>query len=248
MEELVPSLRVLGRILLGTVLIAFGVENLISADGVVGLEPLPGWLPAHAALAYFTGLVLLLGGAALIVDRKQRPAAITLSALLGVWLVLLLLPALIAAPGDGNLETGTFETVALCGFLLILAGPAKVGRILFGVSLLVFGFLHFRYYQYVASVIPGWIPGHLVWTYGIGIAFFAAGLSLLSGVRVRLTAILLGTMWGLWVLILHAPRVALALHNRDEWTSLLIALAMSGGSWIIAGGIAPRAPADGSVT
>jgi hypothetical protein len=224
------------------------VQNLIYAGGVLALEPLPAWLPGHPGIAYLTGLMLLVCGVALVADKGVRPAAITLSALLGAWVLLLQLPPLIAAPRDGSLLTTTFETVALCGPALVLAGRAKVGRIFFGLSLPVFGFLHFRYYQYVASVIPGWVPGHLLWTYAIGVAFFAAGLSILTGVQARLTAILLGVMWGTWVLILHAPRAVAALHSRPEWTSLLIALALSGGSWIIAGGIAKRAPAEGSVS
>jgi len=41
-------------------------------------------------------------------------------------------------------------------------------------------------------------------------------------------------MFGSWVLILHIPR-ALA-HGRDpnEWTSMLIALAMCGGALLVA--------------
>jgi hypothetical protein len=42
-------------------------------------------------------------------------------------------------------------------------------------------------------------------------------------------------MFASWVLILHAPRaIAAAANARPEWTSLFIALAMSGGAWIIA--------------
>ena len=49
----------------------------------------------------------------------------------------------------------------------------------------------------------------------------------------QLATFLLGTMFFLWVLILHLPRVAGALRNGNEWTSALVALTMGGASWII---------------
>jgi hypothetical protein len=42
-------------------------------------------------------------------------------------------------------------------------------------------------------------------------------------------------MFLLWVLVLHAPRVAASPRNGDEVTSLLVALAMGGASFILAG-------------
>jgi hypothetical protein len=44
----------------------------------------------------------------------------------------------------------------------------------------------------------------------------------------------------LWVVTLHAPRVAAALHNGNEWISLFVALAMSGGAFLVAGSMPPR--------
>jgi hypothetical protein len=50
-----------------------------------------------------------------------------------------------------------------------------------------------------------------------------------------LAATLSGLMFFLWVISLHLPRVAAAVHNGDEWTSAFVALAMCGGSWVLAG-------------
>jgi hypothetical protein len=138
------------------------------------------------------------------------------------------------------------ETLALCAPALVLSGPltmtgserasglARLGLIAYGLSLPIFGILHFRYHGYVAAVIPGWIPAHLAWAYGIGVAFVAAGVSILSGVQARLAAWLLGVMFGSWVVILHGPRVVAAHYRRGEWTSFIVALTMSGGAWIVA--------------
>jgi hypothetical protein len=48
---------------------------------------------------------------------------------------------------------------------------------------------------------------------------------------------LLGLMFLLWTILLHAPRVFAYIHNKDELTSLFVALAMSGGSFIMAGAV-----------
>jgi hypothetical protein len=48
---------------------------------------------------------------------------------------------------------------------------------------------------------------------------------------------LLGLMFLLWVVIVHAPRVAAAPHNANEWTSAFVALAMAGSAWSVAGSL-----------
>jgi uncharacterized membrane protein len=249
----------LGRALFGLSMIGFGIGNVSSADGVVGLEPLPPWGAGHAALAVVTGLVLIACGAGLLVHRFIRPAAIGLAGLLGAWVLLLQLPPLIAR-GGGNEWTTTTETLALWGGALMLAGPlsggssvrdarvARLGLVCFAVSLPIFGILHFVYHGYVARIIPSWIPAHLAWTYGIGVAFIAAGVSIFSGVWARLAASLLGVMFGSWVLLLHGPLVAAALQSRNAWTNLLIALAMSGCGWILAAHVARTSHAGARAT
>ena len=111
----------------------------------------------------------------------------------------------------------------------------------FGVSLLAFGSFHFVYHGYIESVVPAWIPAHAFWTYGIGCALLAAGLAILTGIKARLAATMLAIMFGSWVFIEHAPRVAASPSNADEWSSLIIALACCGASWIVRESLAPDA-------
>jgi hypothetical protein len=69
----------------------------------------------------------------------------------------------------------------------------------------------------------------------VGTAFIAAAVSIATKGQAPLAAILLGAMFFSWVIIVHAPRVAVHLRNGNEWTSAFIALAMCGGAWIVAG-------------
>ena len=106
-------------------------------------------------------------------------------------------------------------------YIDLLHRLAAIGRYGFGVSLPVFGALHFIYHDYVASVIPAWVPGSPVfWTYFTGCAHIAVGIAILAGVQAQLAARLLGSMFGSWVLIVHVPRVLARPASQAEWTSL----------------------------
>ena len=146
-------------------------------------------------------------------------------------------PRLAANIHDPGPWTSGSELLALCGAALVLAGVTKLGRILFAAPLVVFGVQHFLYARFIATLVPAWIPGRLFWAYFVGVAFVCAAISIASSKAARLSAILLGLMFFLWVLILHLPRVAAAPHNGNEWTSLFVALAMSGGALLIAGSV-----------
>ena len=116
-----------------------------------------------------------------------------------------------------------------------------IGRLLFGVSLVVFGVLHLIYGAFIATLIPGCMPGRLFWAYFVGVAFMATALSLFTRKHVSLTINMLGLMFLLWVVGLHAPRVVASPQIEPEWTSMFIALAMSGISFFIAGGSSRKA-------
>lgn len=248
----------LGRSLFGLGALSMGVLSVAFASPVLGLEPLPDWLPARSLWMYAVAILLVVSGACVLSDRlRPRRAAMTLSVLLSLWFLLLQVPALVTHVHNGNRWTTAFECLALCSAAWVmvyvlsdgaqqpspqsgrLARMAESGRYGFGISLPVFGALHFVYWQYVASVIPGWIPGSPVfWTYFTGVAHVAAGVAILSGVQARLAATMLGIMFGSWVFIVHLPRVIATPRVQSEWTSLVIAVALCGGAWLLSGYLA----------
>lgn len=255
---LVPPLS-LGARVFGTAVAALGVQCLTSGTPVSGLEPLPAWLSASPLPGYLTGVLLVGIGATLIVRPRARAASLTLGAFVTCWFVLLQIPRLAMHLRNGSVWTGVFETAALGSSAWALAalsasppfaaaaGPraadpprpgarwmARAGGVGFGVALCVFGVLHLVYHDIVASLVPGWIPGGQFWAFATGLAHLAAGASILTRRLAPLGATLVGAMFGLWVLIVHSPRVVAAPANRREWTSLCVALAMCGGAWIVA--------------
>jgi uncharacterized membrane protein YphA (DoxX/SURF4 family) len=100
--------------------------------------------------------------------------------------------------------------------------------------MIVFGAQHFMYAAFIATLIPAWIPVHLFWVYLTGTGMIVAGLSIATGILAPLASIGLGIMFLLWFLLLHTPRVVAHPRNGDEWTSAFVALAVSGGSFLLA--------------
>lgn len=108
------------------------------------------------------------------------------------------------------------------------------GRIFIAISLVVFGIQHFLYANFVATLVPAWMPGRLFWAYFVGVAFVAAAIGAVVPKMTRPAGILLGILFFLFVVTLHITRIASHPHDGNEWTSGFVALAMCGGAWILA--------------
>lgn len=240
-----------GRAIFATAMAGIGVQCLLRDNAVPALEPVTA-ASALPVTGWITGVVFIGAAVATMLKPTASYGAAVLAATLLLWVALLHAPALAASPRSGGKWTGAAESFALGGAALVLFGLTRlsgawrgapdaifprsitIGRTFFGISMLGFGALHFLYIPYVAFVIPNWIPAHVGFAYATGVAHIAAGTSILMGVIARIAALCTAAMFGSWVLILHVPR-ALA-HGRDpnEWTSMLIALAMCGGALLIA--------------
>jgi uncharacterized membrane protein len=236
------SIRV-GRLLVGFAMVALGAICLRYADFIMEWTPVSPQLPARAALAYVHGSVLIVAGLGLFFERTVRLAALVLGSVWLLW-TLVHVPRVIASwrTGLGGLAEAFALTSGL--FLLaVVAGPTVkrtellISRYGYAFCLPMLGTVHFLYPDAVAKFIPKWIPAHLFWAYFTGIAFWAAGLAILSGVQARLASRLLAIMLSSWVLILHIPRVAAAVGDRHEWNTLFLAVAQTGAAWILAGSL-----------
>jgi hypothetical protein len=233
--SLLPDVSKPGRVIFAVAMAGFATLSLghaFAAGPALG----PPWTSSSPLWTYGTDAVLLVSAMAIAAGKKVTPPATLLAALLLLHGLGVYLPRLIATPRNPGPWTSAFELLAMCGAALGLAGfLARTGRFLFAASLVVFAVQHFLYAGFIANLLPGWIPAHLFWAYFVGAAFAAAALAIATGRSAVLGANLLGLMFLLWVAGLHAPRVFAARHNGNEWTSLLVALAMCGASWVISG-------------
>ncbi len=93
------KLITVGRIILGVAAIFYGVEHFLHplhCPGVPLEKIMPTYIPLRPLIGYLTGTILVISGAAILLNRKTRLAA----TYLGSWIVLLVLfvygPILIA--------------------------------------------------------------------------------------------------------------------------------------------------------
>ena len=69
--------------------------------------------------------------------------------------------------------------------------------------MVVYGILHFVYADFVANLVPAWMPWHFFWTYFVATALFAASAAVVTRRLDYLAATLLGVMILLFVLMIH---------------------------------------------
>lgn len=266
-----------GRFVFAIAILALGVENLVNTwlglwqtndyANHLTLSVIP-WVPAYAWLGYLMGLFLIAAALSFIANYHARTLALLLGA---IFLIRMLFRV-----GSIFIErTIPFEQVVIAGAAFTLAGTltsdehylqpwagvidlvTQSGRYLFAVSSIVFGIDHFVFLRFVASLIPFYIPWHVFWTaftgagfIATGLAFLAAGFSPAFRWLAKLAGFMLGLMFGLWFVLLHAPRVLgilpvpgkIAPRDPNEWSSAFIALAICGGSWICAWAFAIEMP------
>ena len=223
----------LAAILLGAVGIWFH-DFAMQWQGVPKSIPVMPW-------AYVSGAILVAGGA-LIVAGREKLGALVLASFYGLWVVAFHIPATvmnaIGSIGAWNApaESG-FVTAGALALLAAHSGArerlALAARLLAGASALVFGFAHFNYIDFTASMVPGWIPFKTFWAWATGAGHLQTGLALLSGFRARLAAACEAAMMGSFVVLLHLPRVLAAPDQHVEWIMLAMSSALAGAALLV---------------
>ncbi len=258
MPRLLLRIAKLGQPIFGITIAAVGVEHLVCAQ--MAVQPFPArfhaivipvipWVPAHPWLAYLTGAALLVAGLTMLAGVRARAGAMLAGGILLGSDFILHLPRLVLVPGNWGLRGEVSEMLAFASAAFVLAATlpradgsfgrwdralANTGRVLFGISAVVFGVDHFLALKLIASLIPAWMPGHMFLASLTGSAMIVAGVSIVTKRLGDWAALGLGALFLMIVLTLHAARVIAAPHDPDEWSSALIALGMCGASWICA--------------
>jgi uncharacterized membrane protein YphA (DoxX/SURF4 family) len=102
--------------------------------------------------------------------------------------------------------------------------------------LILFGYSHFLYTDFIMPMVPSWIGWSRVWTYVGGTALIAAGVGLNSGIFKRPVAYLLAAMLFTWFVLLHVPSAIRnpRVSNGNEIVSAFDALQFCGVALLIA--------------
>ena len=251
------NLSTIGRIFYGIAIAAIGLQSIYNFDFPYIL-PFPAnfWMPGRVALAFIFGAIFISAAVCVVFEKKAREASLVFGGLLLAIFCFYYLPyQFLTNSNYKHFESweNAEKELAFAGGALVIAGCfwvsdkfqvtrflAKLiplGAILFAITIICFGVLHFLVAADAATMVPAWIPGHLFWIYFAGVALIGSGLSIILKIKTGLFAALLGLMIFLWFILLHIPRVlaAPATDIDGEITSAFLALAYSGIAFVIAG-------------
>jgi len=223
----------LGNLLLAVSIIGIGVTSIASRAYLAGLE-VSGINDSAMLFSIASGALLVLLGSCLLVPASRRPAAIILTFYLLIWLIASDLPDIVKSHFTDGWTVGG-ETLAIAGVTMLSGREAwrRYGSWFFGVSLFIFGAMHYAYHSAVAGMVPTWIPRPLFWAYLTGTAMILGGVSVLSGLLARLAGILLAVMFFSWVVLIYVASLLSDVHSADTWANLFITLAMSAGGCLV---------------
>lgn len=238
-------------------MIGLGVLALIYHDFAMVWQPVPAGIPGRTALAYLSGVIMLLCGLGLLFESTAAWSIRVLFPYLIIWLSLKL-PALFVAPGMEAVWLGFGELVALLagGWVLFaklaaLRPGSRLGFLTsersiyvaqktFALWLIPIGLSHIVYVQATVDLVPAWLPYRAGWAYLTGAGHIAAGLGVLFSIFPRLAAFAESAMIGVFTLFVWAPRIMAAPRARLPWTAFLISWAIASAAWVVAQSVASR--------
>ena len=115
-----------------------------------------------------------------------------------------------------------------------------LGRVFVPAFLAAFGGEHLVSAHGLSRMVPTWMPVPLFWAYFVGISLLAAAVSIVSTRLIRVAAPLLGTMFFIFVLTLHIPRVVASPADRFAWAVAARDLVFGLGAWTLWATSAPE--------
>jgi len=241
----------MGQLLFALTMLGLGCLSVFSGDFAFVWQPVPAAVPGRALLACLSGAVLCVASAGLLIRRSMALAAFVLVLYTWIWLVVLHVPHVIAAPlHEVNWGAcGEIATLVSASWILYASATAprqtfyfksltsekalRMARMLFAIGVPLIGLEHLVYGDATAAMVPAWLPYRMGWAYFTGIAHIAAGLAILFSVLPRLAAALETLMMGIFTVLVWIPAVMAAPTQRFGWTALLISAVITAAGWIV---------------
>lgn len=115
---------------------------------------------------------------------------------------------------------------------------AAVGRVAYGLAMILFGILHFTNAEPLLRLIPPYLPGGLLfWVYFVGTALVLAGISIIIRKYDRLACLLLALMFTLFILMVRVPYLFHLAdgQKQDFFIQMSKEIALAGSALVIGG-------------
>jgi len=231
-------------------LIGLGVLALIYGDFALVWQPVPSWLPAKTAVAYASGVLMILLAAGLLISPTRALAVRILLPYLFLW-SLLKVPDVVTSPRTEGSWLGLGElTLFLSGgwtlFALLSEVPEnsalgflsgqrglRTARILFALSIIPIGLSHLVYVDATAGYVPHWLPYRKGWAYLTGAGQMASGLGVLFGVLPRIAAWAEAGQITLYTFLVWLPALV-SDPSRLNQTAFFISWIFAAAAWAVA--------------
>ena len=116
----------------------------------------------------------------------------------------------LAYAGGAFAMAGSFPESSFGGdrknfFTLFLEKFVPCGRIFFSVLMILFGWSHFIFTDFVSKMVPKWLPAPMFWTYFAGVALIGSGIAIIFRIWIRPISFLLAIMLFLFFIFFHVP-------------------------------------------
>lgn len=250
--------ELIGRKFFGTGMLYLSVLCFLSADFIFGRPPVVTDLPI---LAYLLGAIVGVSSIAVLINSKHGASAGLFIAVIILIFSLLIrhVPFVIRSFAFEKIlwNINGFKTLALVGGSLIVSASFfqdrdkdappfifhsntvhsfKVTGIVFlSIFLIISGFAHFRFLDFVTGFIPDYIPFHGFFAPFTGVCLIAGGVGLLLPPTRFWAALLSGSMIFGWFLLLHIPRFLADMNATSDRQGLGESLVFAGILFVLAG-------------
>jgi uncharacterized membrane protein len=234
--------------------------SLAYGDFAPAGQSLPAWIPWRATWVHGTALLVLAASVGLCFSRTALVSILTIGAYLAAW-ALLCVPtseplnvigwygfceALSSLVGAWILYTTLRWKSRGSGIPICGVRAARVARALFGLTCVFYGWSHFVYADYTATMVPSWLPGRLEIAYFTGLGHIAAGIGLVVGILPRLAATLEAIMVSLFSILVWVPSFFLqprpdwATPPQNQWSEFVVTLVLTAAAWLVATSLRDR--------
>jgi uncharacterized membrane protein len=102
------------------------------------------------------------------------------------------------------------------------------GAALLGLAFIGTGLQHFIYLQFVATLVPPYMPLPVLWAAFTGAAMILIGVSFLLRRRTSLSALALSLMMAGFIAMIHIPKLLATPHDINKWIRAMQDLAILG--------------------
>jgi uncharacterized membrane protein len=236
--------------------LTIGLITLIGGGFAPIWQPVPEGAPAHGLLAYLSTLVLLGGGAGLLLKRTGAWAALILFVFLSVWTLAFKMPFILRAPlVEGSYQSNGENWVLIAAAWVLCADLSKganflsgglalrLAYALYGLALVAFGLSHFFYLELTAPLVPSWLPAPVFWAYTTGTIYTLCGLALLAGFAPQLAALGAAANISLITVLVWGTVLAVGNVSAMHWQEMIVSWGLTAAAWVLATGSPPKTAA-----